>query len=97
MGETIIKLFKAISSNTRYSIFVLIDNGELEYFISNIAKKINQTEANISAQIKILEKANLITCTYTPGTRGVKKTVKISEIGKLLKEFIKKIEKKGIK
>ena len=41
--------------------------------VSRIAEALKQTEANISAQIKILEKAGLITSRYEPGAHGVRK------------------------
>ncbi|MHA1298324.1 MAG: ArsR/SmtB family transcription factor [Candidatus Helarchaeota archaeon] len=66
------KIFKALASETRCKILNLLKNGN-KLDISRIAESLNQTEANISAQIKILEKAGLIISRYEPGERGVRK------------------------
>ncbi len=74
--EKIELISKALSSLTRREIIRLIRNqsitGEL-IDVSSIADILNMTEANISAQIKRLEKAGLIRCLYMPGQHGVKK------------------------
>ncbi len=74
--EKIELISKALSSQTRRDIIRLIRNqsrnGEL-IDVSSIAGILNMTEANISAQIKRLEKAGLIRCYYMPGHHGVKK------------------------
>jgi predicted transcriptional regulator len=62
---------KALASETRWQILKLLKARTLD--VSQIAESLNQTEANISAQIKILEKANLISSNYEPGAHGVKK------------------------
>ncbi|HUY01612.1 MAG TPA: ArsR family transcriptional regulator [Candidatus Deferrimicrobium sp.] len=62
---------KALASETRWQILKLLKIQILD--VSQIAEKLNQTEANISAQIKILEKAKLILSNYEPGAHGVKK------------------------
>ena len=62
---------KALSSETRRNILRLIRTQEID--VSKIAEHLGMTEANISAQIKRLEKAGLISCFYTPGQHGVKK------------------------
>jgi len=62
---------KALASETRWQILKLLKTEKMD--VSKIAEKLNQTEANISAQIKILEKAALITSNYEPGAHGVKK------------------------
>ena len=72
--QGIISLAKALSSPTRYKIVKLLVNKEMD--ISNIAKKMNQTEANTSAQIKFLEKAGILESRYEPGVHGVRKVCK---------------------
>ena len=62
---------KALSSETRWKILKLLRVQKLD--VSQIADKLGQTEANISAQVKILEKANLLSSNYEPGAHGVKK------------------------
>ena len=62
---------KALASATRWKILKLLRVQKLD--VSQIAEKLGQTEANISAQVKILEKANLIKSNYEPGAHGVKK------------------------
>ncbi|NVM02166.1 MAG: ArsR family transcriptional regulator [Candidatus Helarchaeota archaeon] len=65
-------IFKALASKTRWKILKLLKSDK-KYDISRIAESLNQTEANISAQVKILEKAGLIISHYEPGERGVRK------------------------
>ena len=67
---------KALSSSTRRDIIRLIREQDLD--VSKIAEYLDMTEANISAQIKRLEKAGLIRCFYTPGQHGVKKISRIT-------------------
>ena len=62
---------KALASKTRWKILKLLRIQKLD--VSQIAEKLGQTEANISAQVKILEKATLIKSNYQPGAHGVKK------------------------
>ena len=70
-GE-VTKIFKALASETRWKILKLLTNGN-NLDVSRIAEHLKQTEANISAQIKILEKAGLIMSHYEPGEHGVRK------------------------
>jgi len=67
---------KALSSSTRREILRLVRTEEID--VSKIAEYLEMTEANISAQIKRLEKAGLIRCFYTPGQHGVKKISKVT-------------------
>ncbi|MHA1627269.1 MAG: ArsR/SmtB family transcription factor [Candidatus Asgardarchaeia archaeon] len=71
---------KALSSSTRVSILRLLSKENCD--VSTIAKKLRQTEANISAQIKILEKVGLVKSYYEPGDHGVRKicTLKVRRI-----------------
>ncbi len=72
--EQILKIAKAISSKTRYRILQLLT--KKEYDISRLAEELNQTEANISAQVKQLENAKLVNSRYEPGNHGVRKICK---------------------
>ncbi|MFX1327045.1 MAG: ArsR/SmtB family transcription factor, partial [Promethearchaeota archaeon] len=69
--EQIEKIVKALSSRTRRQILHYIQEEPMD--VSNIASSLDMTEANISAQIKKLEEAGLITCDYASGAHGVKK------------------------
>ncbi|MBY8986216.1 MAG: helix-turn-helix transcriptional regulator [Candidatus Lokiarchaeota archaeon] len=69
--DQIEKIVKALSSRTRRKILQYINEEPLD--VSNIASILNMTEANISAQIKKLEAAGLINCTYSSGDHGVRK------------------------
>ena len=66
------KVFKALASETRWKILKLLTTGK-NLDVSRIAEALKQTEANISAQIKILENAGLINSHYEPGEHGVRK------------------------
>jgi predicted transcriptional regulator len=65
------KIAKAINSETRRTILKLLNNDEMD--VSKLAKILEQTEANISAQIKILQDASLVSSRYEPGDHGVRK------------------------
>ncbi len=69
--EQIISVSKAIASKTRWKILKILLDRELD--ISRLAEAMEQTEANVSAQVKHLEKAKLVTCRYEPGEHGVRK------------------------
>ncbi|MFX1449278.1 MAG: ArsR/SmtB family transcription factor [Promethearchaeota archaeon] len=81
-------IFKALSSKTRWKILKLLKKDK-KLDISRIAEALNQTEANISAQVKILEKAGLIMSHYEPGERGVRKICEPA-CEKLIIQIIKK-------
>jgi len=69
--DKIEKIVKALSSRTRRKILQHIQEEPMD--VSNIASVLNMTEANISAQIKKLEEAGLINCSYSSGDHGVRK------------------------
>lgn len=69
--ERITIVAKALSSKTRIEILKLTSEKDID--VSRIAALLNQTEANISAQIKILEQAGLLISRYEPGMHGVRK------------------------
>jgi len=69
--DKIEKIVKALSSRTRRKILQHIQEEPMD--VSNIASVLNMTEANISAQIKKLEEAELINCSYSSGDHGVRK------------------------
>lgn len=65
------EIVKALSSATRRRILSQIQTEPAD--VSKIASNLDMTEANISAQIKKLEKAGLIECSYSSGQHGVRK------------------------
>jgi len=69
--EDVPHVAKALSSKTRWKILSLLRDKSMD--VSRIAKALKQTEANISAQVKILEQAGLIKSHYEPGEHGVRK------------------------
>ncbi|MFX1525533.1 MAG: ArsR/SmtB family transcription factor [Promethearchaeota archaeon] len=69
--DQIEKIVKALSSRTRRLILQYIQDEPMD--VSNIASSLDMTEANISAQIKKLEDAGLINCSYSSGDHGVRK------------------------
>jgi predicted transcriptional regulator len=73
--DQIEKIVKALSSRTRRKILQYIQEEPMD--VSDIASNLQMTEANISAQIKKLEEAGLITCDYTSGAHGVRKLSKL--------------------
>ena len=96
-------LFRALASKTRFRIIKLLLVNDLinqnrdknviknTLDVSRIARKLKQTEANISAQIKILEKTGIIKSHYEPGEHGVRKVSEISDLNLVLFIFQKLI------
>ncbi|MFX0037997.1 MAG: ArsR/SmtB family transcription factor [Promethearchaeota archaeon] len=82
--EQIEKIVKALSSRTRRKILHHIQEEPMD--VSNIAANLEMTEANISAQIKKLEEAGLITCDYASGDHGVRKISRL-KFNKLVIKF----------
>jgi len=71
-------IVKALSSKTRRQILHQIHIHEEGMDVSDIAANLEMTEANISAQVKKLEKAGLITCHYCSGAHGVRKVSRLA-------------------
>lgn len=65
------ELTKALKAPTRQKILQILKKEPMD--VSRLAKELNQTEANISAQIKNLEQVGLVKCKYEPGGHGVRK------------------------
>ena len=65
------KIAKALASKTRWNILRLLVTKKMD--VSRIAEALKQTEANVSAQVKILEQAGLLDSHYEPGIHGVRK------------------------
>ncbi len=82
--EEIELILKALSSKTRRNILKQIQSEPMD--VSKIAADLKMTEANISAQIKKLEEANLIICDYNSGKHGVRKISQI-KFNQLLLKF----------
>lgn len=70
-NEEVAKIAKALASQTRWEILRLLREKKMD--VSRIAETLKQTEANVSAQVKILEKAGLLKSHYEPGEHGVRK------------------------
>lgn len=87
--DTVVKVAKALASETRWAILKLLQKKQMD--VSRIAKELKQTEANISAQIKILEDAGLIRSHYEPGDHGVRKVCETA-VDKIIIELVSKSE-----
>lgn len=76
-----VRLAKVLGSETRLKIIKLLrkrrNDPEGGLDITTLAYLLDQTEANISAQCKKLEKAELINITYKPGGHGVRKICQV--------------------
>ncbi|MBD3351595.1 MAG: helix-turn-helix domain-containing protein [Candidatus Lokiarchaeota archaeon] len=70
-GSEVSKITKALKSPTRQKILQIIKHTPMD--VSRLAQELGQTEANISAQIKNLEKVGLVKSRYEPGGHGVRK------------------------
>ncbi|MCF2137158.1 MAG: helix-turn-helix domain-containing protein [Candidatus Thorarchaeota archaeon] len=69
--DDIERIGSALSSGTRLKILRLLLDGEKD--VTRVARHLGGTEANASAQIKILSEAGLLDCRYEPGQHGLKK------------------------
>jgi len=71
-GDDIPKVASALGSKVRLRILGIIsasDRADMDM----LAREVGKSKANISTQVRILERAGLIRVTYAPGRRGVKK------------------------
>ncbi|MHA1587397.1 MAG: ArsR/SmtB family transcription factor [Candidatus Thorarchaeota archaeon] len=69
--DAILRIGRALSSGTRLKILKLLLQGEKD--VTRVARHLGGTEANASAQIKILQEADLLGCRYEPGQHGLRK------------------------
>lgn len=72
--DAVLRIGRALSSGTRLKILKLLLQGEKD--VTRVARHLGGTEANASAQIKILFDAGLLECRYEPGQHGLKKISK---------------------
>ena len=72
--DAILRIGRALSSATRLKVLKLLLQGEKD--VTRVARHLGGTEANASAQIKILYEAGLLECRYEPGQHGLKKISK---------------------
>ena len=68
-------ILKALSSVTRLN---LLKNFLNNNYMCQVAQKLNQTESNISLQMKVLEEAGLVNARFEPGRHGRRKFVKLN-------------------
>ncbi|MHA1727118.1 MAG: ArsR/SmtB family transcription factor [Promethearchaeota archaeon] len=74
-GDKILSISKALKSRTRQRILTVLKEKPSD--VSQIAARLNQTEANISAQIKHLQSVGLVSSRYEAGKHGVRKICKV--------------------
>ncbi len=72
--DSVLRIGRALSSGTRLRILKLLLQGEKD--VTRVARHLGGTEANASAQIKILFDSGLLECRYEPGQHGLKKISK---------------------
>ncbi|MCX8196655.1 MAG: winged helix-turn-helix domain-containing protein [Acidilobaceae archaeon] len=73
--RSIARLASALANETRAKIVELLADGPKD--LDHIAKKIGQSKANVSSQIRRLEEAGIVSSVYIPGERGIKKMVEL--------------------
>lgn len=76
--KDIILISKALGSETRFQILKILKENNTSYSITELAQKLKQTEANISSQVKKLEKVGLVQASYKPGNHGVIKLISLN-------------------
>ncbi|NHI83206.1 MAG: ArsR family transcriptional regulator [Candidatus Thorarchaeota archaeon] len=74
--DAILRIGRALSSKTRLKILKLLLEKDKDANVTEVARHLGGTEANASAQIKILYDAGLLECRYEPGQHGLKKISK---------------------
>jgi len=74
-GEMIEGITSALKSETRREIIKILRKEPMD--VSRLAQALNQTEANISAQIQQLQKIGLVKSRYEPGEHGVRKICEV--------------------
>lgn len=79
--QKIQQIAKALSSMTRLKILELLRNNNKQWHVTGIAEKFKMTEANISAQAKILKNAWMINVNYSEGKHGIRTYLELSELG----------------
>ena len=70
-GKNVEGVASALKSETRREIIRILRKEPLD--VSRLAARLNQTEANVSAQIQQLQKVGLVKSRYEPGGHGVRK------------------------
>ncbi|MBN2157341.1 MAG: ArsR family transcriptional regulator [Candidatus Lokiarchaeota archaeon] len=75
VGDNVEGIASALKSETRREIIKILRKEPLD--VSRLAAKLNQTEANVSAQIQQLQKAGLVKSRYEPGDHGVRKICEV--------------------
>ncbi len=83
-GEEAVAIARAISTEANFKILRLLSKERLD--VSTIAKKLGLSEPYISEEIKLLQKLQLVTVTYAPGKRGIKKICELA-VGKIIIEI----------
>ena len=71
-GDDVPRVASALGSRVRLKILgIICASGRAD--MDMLAREIGKSKANISTQVRILERAGLIRVTYAPSRRGVKK------------------------
>ncbi len=74
--EDLKKFAKAINTETRRKILQVLIRGPMD--ISKLTQELDLSQANISAQIKILQDTGIISCQFTPGDHGTRKVCRLN-------------------
>ena len=74
-GDKVQGIAAALKSDTRREIIRILRKEALD--VSRLAARLNQTEANVSAQIQQLQKVGLVKSRYEPGGHGVRKICEV--------------------
>jgi predicted transcriptional regulator len=75
-GKNVEGIASALKSKTRREIISILRKEPLD--VSRLAAKLNQTEANVSAQIQQLQEVGLVKSRYEPGGHGVRKICEVN-------------------
>ena len=74
--RNIARVASALANDTRAKILEIIAREQVAD-LDKIAEEIRQSKANISSQIRKLESVGIVSATYQPGERGIKKLIEL--------------------
>ncbi|HID04773.1 MAG TPA: ArsR family transcriptional regulator [Aigarchaeota archaeon] len=75
-SRSIARVASALANDTRARILSIIAREKIAD-LDRIADEIKQSKANISSQIRKLENVGIVSATYKPGERGIKKLIEL--------------------
>ncbi len=73
--DDVLMICEALSNRTRLKVIELLKSGDKD--LETLSMELNLSKGNLSTQIKKLENIGVVSSSYLPGEKGVKKVVKL--------------------